>query len=59
MGTKKTVRITIEPIRAVYALPEKQAKENERIVRKAIQKALKQGWFPNFVELDRKALRHH
>ena len=56
MESKKAVRITIESFRAVYALPEKQAKENERIVRKAIRRALKQGWFPDFVELDRNSL---
>ena len=56
MRNKKTITITSEPITGVYALPEKKAKELERIVQKAIRKALQQGWFPDFVELDSQSL---
>jgi hypothetical protein len=56
VGTNKPVGITIEPIKAIFALPEQKAKENERIVRKALAKALQQGWFPDFVEMDRNSL---
>jgi len=38
--SKKPIKVTIEQIKAFYALPQEKAKENERIVRKAIQKAL-------------------
>ena len=52
MRSKKPIKVTIEQIKAFYALPQEKAKENERIVRKAIQKALQQGWFPDYVQLD-------
>ena len=56
MRKKKPITVTSEPITGVYALPEKKAKELERIVRKAIRKALQHGWFPDFVELDSRSL---
>jgi hypothetical protein len=56
VGTNKPVGITIEPIKAIFALPEQKAKENGRIVGKAVQKALQLGWFPDFVELDSRSL---
>jgi catechol 2,3-dioxygenase-like lactoylglutathione lyase family enzyme len=46
------IAITSEPIRGTYRISPEQAVVHEAIIATAIQKALQQGWFNDFVSFD-------